>query len=116
VAEATAWSQLRDNIVWFVGEPLLLGGGGMDLSRWWNTMQFDQAIRSPTVVDTTGVNPAELSAELASPYFLPTTLGEVLASAVAATVIPRAATAAAMAAAIGACLVMNVPWYVLGGQ
>jgi hypothetical protein len=43
-------------------------------------------------------------------------LGEVLASAVAATAMPRAATAAAMAAAIGACLVMNVPWYVLRGQ
>jgi hypothetical protein len=116
VADATAWSQLRDTSVWFVGEPLLLGGGGRDLSRWLNTMQFDQANRSPTVADTTGVNPAELSAELASPYFWPTTLGEVLASAVAATAMPRAATAAAMAAANGACLVMNVPWYVLGRQ
>jgi hypothetical protein len=109
MADATAWSQLRDTSVWFVAEPPLLGGAGMDLSRWWNTMQFDQANRSPTVVDTTGVNPAELSAELASPYFWPTTLGEVLASAVAATVMPRAATAAAMAAADKACLVMKVP-------
>jgi hypothetical protein len=79
-------------------------------------MQFDLANRSPTVADTTGVNPALFNAELASPYFWPTTLGEAFASAVPATAMPRTATATAMAAANVACLVMNVPWYVLGRQ
>jgi hypothetical protein len=92
VAEATAASQLRDTRVSAVAEPLLFGGGGTDRSRWLETTQSVQASWSPTVVDTTGLNPAEFSAELASLYFWPTTLGEDLAAAAPAQARLTAAT------------------------
>jgi hypothetical protein len=112
VAEATGASQLSDTRVWLVGEPPLFGGGGTAVSRWLSTMQFDRANRSPTVVDTTGVYPAALNAELASLYFWPTTLGEDFALAIPAPAMPNTATTAATAAADEACLVIPAPGWV----
>ena len=63
--------------------------------RWTTlvTMQSGQAFRSPTAVDTTGVNPALLIAEDASLYFCPVTFG--IDAAVALALPSRASTAAA---------------------
>jgi hypothetical protein len=55
VAEATAASQLRDNSVCLVAEPLLFGGAATFLSTCLVTTQSDQDFASPTVVDTTGL-------------------------------------------------------------
>jgi hypothetical protein len=62
-------------------------------------MQSAQANRSPTVVDTTGLNPADVSAELASLYFWPTTFGEDFALASAAQAMFSTANALAIVAA-----------------
>jgi hypothetical protein len=85
VAEATAASQLRDNNVCLVAEPLLFGEAATLLSTCLVTMQSDQDFASPIVVDTTGLKPAALRAALASLYFFPVTVGDELADATVVT-------------------------------
>ena len=70
--------------------------GGCFFVRWTTlvTMQSGQAFRSPTVLETTGVNPALLIAEDASLYFCPVTFG---GEAAVATALPISAIATAAA-------------------
>jgi hypothetical protein len=68
-ADASAASQFSDTSTCFVGEPPVFSGGGTVLACARVTTQSDQDFWSPTTVDTTGLYPAPLSVEDASPYF-----------------------------------------------
>jgi hypothetical protein len=94
VADAIGASQFSDTNIWVVAEPLLSGGGCTVRFCARETTQEAHAFWSPTVVDTTGVKPAPLSALWASAYFCPVTSGPESATATALPARPTAATAA----------------------
>jgi hypothetical protein len=75
-ADATCASQFKARSVWLVADAPVFSGGGTDWSCWRVTTQSGHAVRSPTVFETTTVNPAPESAARASEYFCPTTLGD----------------------------------------
>lgn len=109
-ADATGASQFSDTRTSLVDEPPLFSGGCTVRSTAFVTTQSDQESRSPTVVETTGMNPPLLSVACASLYFCPVMSGTESAEATPLPIdVINADAATAPATSVTAFLMASWP-------